>query len=464
MRKLTIIILTQIILISSGISATLESIDSLKIIVENTESNEKVHALITLSEAYRNIVFSDCINYGKQAYNLAVNLKNPELEALTLKSLGTSNYYTGYLDTAFYYFHASLDIYKETGNKPGQAKLLNNIGLIYEERAEFNKAKDMYNQSLELEEKIGNSEGVGVSLIQIGNICYYSKNYYDALENYFLAASTFTEINNTDGIAYSYNSIGIIYAKLGKYIEAVSYYEKSISLFTKSDNKRALSQTLTNLGELYNYQYKDYKKALSVYNKALQLKKSQNDKIGIALLNNNLGTLYINMEDYINANEHLQYSLELYEDLNSHNGIVMVYYNLGHMYQIFDSIEKAIYYFKESLYQAKIDGQVEYIEKSQESLLHCFALTCNYDEFQNYFRLYKFTKDTLIEKLNEFKLSKLEIEHQIAENIEKNNQLEQDNKIKERELSRYKFILMIISGLIIIVLFVYLLFLKSRKK
>ena len=464
MRIFTIVIVILFVTFNCLNAAPIQKIDSLQAQLLVTKDEEKVKTLITLSEAYRNVVFNDCIKYGTQAIKLADKLNNKDLKALTLKSLGISSYYSGDMDIALGYYSRSLELYKEIGNKKGQANCLNNIGIIYEEWADFNKATEYYTRSYKIEEMLDNKEGMAISLIQIGNICYHRSSYQEALDNYYRALLIFTEIDDVRGIASAYNSIGIIYGKWNKYEKALDYYQKSKDLFFETGNRRALSQVLTNMGEVYNFELKDYKTALKLYNEALQLKKSMEDKVGIALLYNNLGTLYANMEDNSKALEYFNSSLKIYNESGVSTGVVMVNYNLGELNQSFRKTNTAIDFFQQSLTMAIKNGQVDYINSNYEALIHCYAKLGNYPKFEKYFRLFTIGKDSIINKLHELEMIEIEVKYNVEERIRENLNLQKANEEKQNEIKKYKLLLTGLAGVIIILLFIYVLFLRIRKR
>ena len=124
----------------------LQSIDSLKNELSVNRGTAKVETLIRISEAYRNIHFNDCIDYGMIAIDESRLLKNKELEAKAFKSLGISAYYSGDFDKAILYYQNSLELFEKLNDNKGMAACYNNIGLIYEEKAEFEMAYEYYNK------------------------------------------------------------------------------------------------------------------------------------------------------------------------------------------------------------------------------------------------------------------------------------------------------------------------------
>ncbi|MFK5854981.1 MAG: tetratricopeptide repeat protein [Bacteroidota bacterium] len=445
-------------------ASPMHELDSLQAQLLVVHDEEKAQTLLTLSEAYRNIMFNDCIDYGTKALNLAEELNNNSLKALILKSLGISSYFSGNMDIALTYFKQSLTVYEQIHDKKGQANCLNNIGLIYEKWADFDKATEYLVQSYDMEVELDNKEGMAISLIQIGNISFHRGSFQESIDKYYQALLIFTEIKDTEGIAYSYNSIGIIYGKWNKFDKALEYYQKAKKLYYRTGNKRALSQVLSNMGEVYNFEFKDYKLALNLYNEALQLKNSVEDKVGIALLNNNLGTLYANMEDHSMALKYFDYSLKMYTELGVPTGVVMVKYNLGELYQNSDQINKAIGYFVSSLKMAEENGQVDFIADNYEALIHCYAKQGDYNKFENYYRLLSIGKDSLINKLHELEMIEMEVKYKVEESTRESMQLIKENEEQQVEINKYKLLLTGLGGVVISILFIYILFLRIKRK
>jgi tetratricopeptide (TPR) repeat protein len=446
------------------VASPLQEIDSLQAQLNVTQDDEKAQTLLHLSEAYRNIMFNDCIDYGTQAFELADELNNSSLKALVLKSLGVSSYYSGNMDIGLDYFLQSCEIYKQIEDKKGQANCLNNIGLIYEKWADFDNAISYLVQSYEIEVVLDNKKGMAISLLQIGNISYHKGSYQEALDNYYQALLISTDIDDVNGIAYAYNSIGIIYGKWKKFDKALEYYQKAKELYFQTGNKRALSQVLTNMAEVYNFEYKDYNTALQIYNEALQIKNSIEDKVGIALLNNNLGTLYANMEDDEKALVYFETSLKMYNETGVSTGVVMVNYNLGELYQNVNKTDKAIEYFIRSLNMAKQNGQIDFIVDNYDALVHCYAKQGDYSNFEHYYRLLSIGNDSLINKLHELELVEMEVKYKVEESIKEGIQLLKENEKQQVEIKKYKLLLTGLAGLVILVMFIYILFLKIRKK
>ena len=86
MRILLSTLLIVILLSRIGYAEPMQQIDSLQAQLQVTKDAEKVNTLLALSEAYRNLIYNDCMDYGTQAFRLADKLNDENLKAMALKS------------------------------------------------------------------------------------------------------------------------------------------------------------------------------------------------------------------------------------------------------------------------------------------------------------------------------------------------------------------------------------------
>lgn len=463
MRVKKIILILFLAMSLSVFAGSIDTIDSLEAQLSHLDGVEQINTLLALSESYRNVAFNDCLQYGLKAAKLANQHGAFNLEAKVYKSIGISCYFNGELDMANDYYRKGLSGFVVTNDSQEQANCLNNIGLVFEEISNFDSADFYLEQSFLIEKKIGNKAGMGISLLQLGNVAYYGHELQKAADNYYQAMLLFREESDSVHLGLSYNSLGIIYREWNLFDKSLGYYNQAVPIFEHLGDDRSLSQVLTNLAEVYNVELKDYKKAQQLYEQSLSLKHKMNDKIGIALLNNNLGTLYANMEDTEKAFRYFQISKQLYEEFDGETGLVMVLYNMGAMYLVVHDYETAITYLLESLRMAEEYEYVEFIGLNQESIMHCYAATGNYDQYQRYYKLSSLGKDTLIDKLYQLQSKQTEIKYQSEESIKEAKALQLSNRLKESEIKKYKLILAGVSALFILLLMVYVLLIKQKK-
>ncbi|MBL4655066.1 MAG: tetratricopeptide repeat protein, partial [Bacteroidia bacterium] len=138
----------------------------------------------------------------------------------------------------------------EKNLKNALAAVYNNIGVIYEQQGEIDKALEHHFLSLKLQEAIKNKDGMATSYNNIGVIYYEQKENDNALEYCFLSLKTYEEVKDKQGMAYSYNNIGAIYDNQGKIDKALKYYFLSLNIREKIKDKRGMAESYHNIGDV----------------------------------------------------------------------------------------------------------------------------------------------------------------------------------------------------------------------
>ena len=80
------------------------------------------------------------IDYLQQALEIAKEIDNPLGQANDLGNLGLVFQNKGELDKAAEYHRQALEILKDIGNSLGQAKALGNLGIVFKNKGELDKA------------------------------------------------------------------------------------------------------------------------------------------------------------------------------------------------------------------------------------------------------------------------------------------------------------------------------------
>jgi tetratricopeptide (TPR) repeat protein len=119
----------------------------------------------------------------EEALRLYQTVGDKQWEATTLNNIGAIYSDLGEKQKALDYFNQSLPLSRATGNQVGEVFTLNNIGLVYDNLGEKQRAIDNYNQSLLLVRVVGNKAGEAATL---NNIAYVERdrgNFNAALTN-----------------------------------------------------------------------------------------------------------------------------------------------------------------------------------------------------------------------------------------------------------------------------------------
>ena len=210
--------------------------------------------------------------------------------------------------------------------------LLNNIGLVYDNMGEREKALAYYNQSLPIKEKVGDRGGLATTLNNIGLVYYNLGQLEKALEHYNQALPIMIEVGNQFDFAITLNNIGVTYSDLKQWEKALEYCAQALILHRNLGNQAMEATTLNNIGSIYD-KMGEQKKALEHYNQALPIMKETGNRNGLATTLNNVGTIHHSRGEWEKAFTYYNRGLLIRKEVGDQHGESMIRYNIARIYQ-----------------------------------------------------------------------------------------------------------------------------------
>ncbi|CAF3916699.1 unnamed protein product [Didymodactylos carnosus] len=251
-------------------------------------------------------------------------------ESNNLNTLGMLLIRMGENSRAEQYFHMLLD--DTSLDQSDHALAHNNLGTVYGNQGDYDKALKCYDKSLE------------IKLISL------PPNHPDIARTYNNIGLVYW---NQD-IARTYNNIGLVYGNQGDYEKALKSYEKSleIRLTALPPNHPDIATTYNNIGSVYDSQG-DHEKALKSYEKSLEIRLAAlpPNHPSIATTYNNIASVYDSQGDYEKALKYYEKDLEisLISLPPNHPDIARTYNNIGLVYGNQGDYEKALKSYDKSL-------------------------------------------------------------------------------------------------------------------
>jgi CHAT domain-containing protein len=144
-----------------------------------------------------------------------------------------------------------LVIWRETGNRAGEALSLNNMGRTYSDLGQKAKTLESYNQALVIWREVGNLQGQASSLDDLGRVYSDLGQKQTALDYFNQGLPVWRQSGNRNGEALDLNDIGRAHADLGQTQQAVDFYNQSLSIWRAVGNRRGEAMTMSNLGRAY---------------------------------------------------------------------------------------------------------------------------------------------------------------------------------------------------------------------
>ncbi len=287
------------------------AIDSLQIILKSAkEDTNKVNILYQLSEEYS--AAKDVLNYAQQALSLAEKLSTSSIKAIAnagkkgianaSNNIGYVHNHQGDIPKALEWYHKSLKIREEIGDKSGIGNSLNNLGFIYLNQGDITKAMEYFQKGLKILEEIGDKKGVARSIGNIAGIYSNQGDKANALVWFDKSLKIQQEIGDLQGMARSLNNIGSLYGNKGEFDKALEWFHKSLKIYEENDDKFGVSYSLNNIGGIYLKQ-NNYKRAKEYCCRALLTAKEIGYPEDILHASKRLSTIYKALGNYKEALE-----------------------------------------------------------------------------------------------------------------------------------------------------------------
>ncbi|MVT07391.1 tetratricopeptide repeat protein [Chitinophaga tropicalis] len=256
----------------------------------------------------------------KDAYNQAVEKKDPLAAADCLEKMGEICFHLGHYPQALDYHLQAGQIFREQGAQDRVASNLNHIGLLYY----YNKQKDMarkqYEEALDIYTRLHNNAGIAVTYGKIGHLYEKQQQYDSAFSYQRRALGVSLQANDKQGTAKIYENMGSIYEDLAKYDSAYYYFRKALELNEQTGERIARIEILNNLGDVLR-KTDHYPESIIQTRKALILAMELNEQRQMSGAYRDIGKAYhlMGQDDsaFVYLEQSREYLLDTYSDENS---------------------------------------------------------------------------------------------------------------------------------------------------
>lgn len=158
-------------------------------------------------------------------------------------------------DKAVYYFDKGYALAESTDNDGYKGVILNSLGILFKEKKEYLKAIKAFEASIKFKQENDNPEGVSNSLVNIGSL-YIEVNDLKKAEEYLLKAYDLAiSTHEKKPILDACSSLFILYDKMNKPTIAYPYLKMAYAL-KDSIYKTSISEESAKLEAIYNTEKK----------------------------------------------------------------------------------------------------------------------------------------------------------------------------------------------------------------
>ncbi|MGB0368142.1 MAG: tetratricopeptide repeat-containing sensor histidine kinase, partial [Flavobacteriales bacterium] len=325
-----------------------------------------------------------------------------------------------------YWYNLALIQARKRKNRKTEGGALNNIGLIYWNLGEADKATNHYIQSAEIFEEIGNQIGLG----------------------------------NT------YNNIALILHEDDQDDKSLRYHRKALKVRLAIDHTYGIAASYSNIAQVYIYVDEPQPDSAKFYLElAIPIKQKLNDQYGLSRAYHCLADVYLASEQYELALESFGKTLRIQQRIGNSEGYASTYYNIAAAYQQKGDIKTQLVYLDSSETVAYQHQDRPLLWKVYWEKARALGRIGEFETAHPYWVQYQQLKDSLDRVEKSGRLKELETRYRTAEQekeISEKKAALSESKLKVE--NRTKWIIGLSSGLMVLVLFGFALFQRNRRR
>ncbi len=320
--------------------------DSVVTKYDNNEIDLDINTLLKIGNVeYINNNLEKAKHFYEVVKQLVAQKKNKHekyLYAIVTGNLGLLYRNQGDTNKAFKYQNDALTIFRELNDTTGEAVTLDNIGSIHFFSGNYSLSLQLYREALKLHKKTKNFPQVAFEYDNIGNL-YYTQGKLDSAMQYFRDALVLNRIiPDTIGVGYDFKSISSIFSTNNILDSTFLYLDSALYFYKKIGYKQGVAEVTCELGGLY-LKKDSLDIALSYLNQALNLSQNKYIKVEADCLRF-LGGIYKKKGEFNKAIEAHKKALELYKRIPNPLGVAYELGNIGNTYFEMKNYKEALNY------------------------------------------------------------------------------------------------------------------------
>jgi tetratricopeptide (TPR) repeat protein len=268
--------------------------------------------------------------------NLHVALSYAATEKMPLHAIAIAAAMGGFLrargrwDQAAEQYQTALIAAREAGDRPGQAGVLDELGLLQQLTSDYPAATATLAEAIGLFRDLGDLSGQAYALNHLGLVQVDMADYPAAAASHRQALALARDAGDQLAEAVSLIDLGLVQQMTGDYQAATASYEQALPLARSVDSAFDEADALCELGAVRRLTG-DYPAAIACERQALDLFHHLGDRLGQAWALDELSLIQQLIGDYPAAAASVAEAIELFRDLGNQHGLAKALNSLGEL-------------------------------------------------------------------------------------------------------------------------------------
>jgi len=245
-------------------------------------------------------LYKQSVDYWSQSLEVFKNMKDDVGTANMSSNIGAIYLDQGADDKALEYSLKALKIAEKLRDTLRLSSVLMNIGSIYHNKRDP-VAITYLLQAVPLVEGSGNKDLYVILTGNIGEVYLDNNNNQKAFEYYNKSIEVAQETKDTSDAAYAYNGVGKVYLREGNFEMALQNHNTALNMASRIDDKFQITRSLRGIADVYEKQGKN-SLAIQYYEKARIVAEKMDDvNVELQDLYDDMSGAYAKNSDFPNA-------------------------------------------------------------------------------------------------------------------------------------------------------------------
>jgi C4-dicarboxylate-specific signal transduction histidine kinase len=252
----------------------------------------------------------ECVRLAREALEISKKHKFDFGMGHSYIHIGLGHYHQGELAKALEQYKLAESVFHGINNIHGLRSVYNNIGIVYDDWQDCDKALQYYKMNLDLQQE-GDDPKIKCNILINMGIMHYSSHDYQAAKQCYL---TSLDLARSIGSAYSecnaLNNLGINLLSENDFEGALAYFRQSIQVAEPENLTSKMISALEQIAKVY-LQRQDYQEAINYNHQAMEKAKMISDKYSISWIAMQFATIYQELGDLAKQRANLELCLSL---------------------------------------------------------------------------------------------------------------------------------------------------------
>ncbi len=272
----------------------------------------------------------------------------PRDHAAALHYVGESHWRLGQYADAHRYLEQALAVERTAGDRLGEGKTLNVLGLLAWDEGDYDLATARFRSAGSIARSLGDRRLEGASLNNLGLVQDELGEYDTSLETYQNVLGIYRDADFPRGVGDTLGNIGGVYMLLGRFRDAQRYYEQALAISERLESKPSMSQDQGNIG-MCLLGLGEVDAALGRFDRAIALAVEAGMRQDEAYWTRQKGNGLIQKGRYDEGLAAHRAALVVYEDVGAQTELVIGLHDMGRLHLLLGDADSAERYFNRAL-------------------------------------------------------------------------------------------------------------------